>query len=89
VVDTVAGQIHDTGREAYSTKQWGLKPGPGTAQVWVYPNGKDGRVVADIVRLNKGHTEGLEPNVTDTILGLMVQEPGGKIRRGVKARASA
>ncbi len=89
VVDTEAGQVHDTGREAYSTKQWGLKPGPGTAQVWVYPNGRDGRVVADVVRLNKGHTEGLEPKVTETLISLMVQEPGGKIRRGVKARASA
>jgi hypothetical protein len=89
VVDTAGGQVHDTGREAYSSKQWGLKPGPGTAQVWVYPGGRDGRIVADIVRLNKGHTEGLEPNVTDAIIALMLQEPGGKIRRGVKARQSA
>ena len=81
VVDTVAGQIHDTGREAYSTKLWGLKPGPGTARVWVYPGARDGRVIADVVRLDKGHTEGLEPNVTETILQLMMQEPGGKIRK--------
>ena len=81
VVDTVGGQVHDTGREAYSSKQWGLRPGPGTAQVWVYPGGRDGRVVADIVRLNKGHTEGLEPKVVGEIIALMVQEPGGKIRR--------
>lgn len=89
VVDTVGGQVHDTGREAYSSRQWGLKPGPGTAHVWVYPNARDGRVIADVVRLNKGHTEGLEPNIVETILGLMVQDPGGKIRRGVKARESA
>ena len=89
VVDTQAGQIHDTGREAYSTKQWGLKPGPGTAQVWVYPGARDGRVIADVVRQSKGHTEGLEPNITDTLLGLLVQEPGGKIRRGAKAGQSA
>jgi len=80
IVDTVGGQIHDTTRESYSTKGWGLKPGPGTAQVWVYPGAKDGRVIADVVRLNKGHTEGLEPNVTEELIKLMVSAPGGKAK---------
>jgi len=31
------------------------------AQVYVYPDCKDGRIVADVVRIDKGHTEGLEP----------------------------
>ena len=44
------------------------------------PNARDGRVIADIVRLDKGHTEGLEPGITEQILKLMVQEPGGKSR---------
>ncbi len=29
------------------------------------PGCNDGRVVADVIRLGKGHTEGLEPNVTE------------------------
>jgi hypothetical protein len=89
IVDTEAGQIFDTMRDGYSTKEWGLKPGPGTAQIWVYPNGKDGRVVADIVRLNKGHTEGLEPKVTEEIIKLVVSEPGGKVQKAERAKASA
>jgi hypothetical protein len=80
IVDTVGGQIHDITRESYSTKAWGLKPGPGMAQVWVYPGAKDGRVIADVVRLNKGHTEGLEPKVTEELIKLMVSAPGGKVQ---------
>ena len=48
--------------------------------MFVYPNCRDGRVVADVVRLDKGHTEGLEPRVTEAILQLMVAAPGGKVR---------
>jgi hypothetical protein len=46
--------------------------------MWVYPDANDGRVIADVVRLDKGHTEGLEPNITRAILDLMVAAPGGK-----------
>lgn len=80
VIDVEPGQIHDTGREAYSTKEWGLKPGPGTAQAWLYPNARDGRVIADVVRLNKGHTEGLEPRVTNLLVHMIANAPGGKLR---------
>ncbi len=80
IVDTEAGQVWDQRREGNSTKSWGFKPGPGTAQAWVYPDAKDGRVIADVVRLGKGHTEGLEPNVTKELLRLMVSAPGGKAR---------
>ncbi len=38
VVDTEPGQIWDTTREGYSTRAWGLKPAPGTAEVYVYPD---------------------------------------------------
>jgi len=54
----------------------------GTAQVFVYPNCRDGRVVADVVRIDKGHTEGNEPEVTKELVRLMVSARGGKIRRG-------
>jgi pimeloyl-ACP methyl ester carboxylesterase len=89
VVDTQAGQIYDTGRVDISTKEWGLRPGPGTAQVWVYPGARDGRVIADVVRLNKGHTEGLEPNVTEALIELMVSAPGGKVQRAEAAATGA
>jgi hypothetical protein len=47
--------------------------------VLVYPNCTGGRVIADVVRLEKGHTEGLEPIVTEALVKLMVSAPGGKI----------
>jgi pimeloyl-ACP methyl ester carboxylesterase len=89
VVDTEPGQIYDTGRQEFSTKGWGLLPRPGTAEVYVYPNAREGRVVADVVRLDKGHTEGLEPKVTEALIKLMVSASGGKARTANKARASA
>jgi hypothetical protein len=82
VVDTEPGQIHDTGREGKSNPAWGLQARPGTAEVYVYPDARDGRVIADVVRLDKGHTEGLEPNVTETLVRMIVEAPGGKARRG-------
>ncbi len=80
VVDEEAGKIWDSLREGRSNAAWGLEARPGTAQVYVYPDARDGRVIADIVRLDKGHTEGLEPRVMDTILGMIVSAPGGKAR---------
>jgi pimeloyl-ACP methyl ester carboxylesterase len=89
VVDTEAGQIYDTGRADISTQEWGLKPRPGTAQMWVYPGARDGRVIADVVRLNKGHTEGLEPVVTQALLRLLVSAPGGKAQKAMAATANS
>jgi hypothetical protein len=57
-----------------------MKAGPGTAEVFEYLKCKDGRVVADVVRIDKGHTEGLEPKVTEAIVKLMVSAKGGKAR---------
>ena len=56
-------------------------PAPGKALVYQYPNCKDGRVVADVVRGDKGHTEGLEPNVTEALVKLMMSAKGGKIQQ--------
>ncbi|MEX0782908.1 MAG: alpha/beta fold hydrolase [Dehalococcoidia bacterium] len=88
VVDEQPGQIYDTTREGKSTPGWGLLPRPGAAQVYVYPNARDGRVIADVVRLDKGHTEGLEPNVTETLIQMLVAAPGGKARNLVASRHS-
>jgi pimeloyl-ACP methyl ester carboxylesterase len=81
IVDTEPGQVWDTRRDGNSTKGWGFEPRPGRAEVWLYPGARDGRVIADVVRIDKGHTEGLEPNVTEYLVQLMVSAPGGKLRR--------
>jgi len=38
-------------------------------------------MIADVVRLDKGHTEGLEPRITEELIKMMVAAPGGKARR--------
>ena len=80
VADTKAGYVYDTRRQNPPNPAWGRLPRPGTAQVTHYPGCKGERVVADVVRLDKGHTEGLEPNVTEELVKLMVGAPGGKLR---------
>jgi len=32
-----------------------------------------------VVRLDKGHTEGLEPKITEELIKMMVSAPGGKL----------
>jgi hypothetical protein len=81
IVDTKAGYVYDRSRQNPPNPPWGLLPRPGTAQAYVYANCKDGRIVADIVRLEKGHTEGLEPNVTEELVRLMLSASGGKIQQ--------
>jgi len=80
IVDVEPGYVHDGGHQNPATPEWGRLPRPGTAEVFVYPNCDDGRVVADVVRVDKGHTEGVEPNVTRELVRLMVSAKGGKIR---------
>jgi len=82
VTDVEPGYVHDGGRQNPATPEWGRLPRPGIAHVFVYPDCRDGRVVADVVRVDKGHTEGLEPNVTRELVRLMVSARGGKIRNG-------
>jgi hypothetical protein len=54
IVDTKAGYIYDRSRQNPPSPAWGLMPRPGTAQVQVYPDCKDGRVVADVVGWRRG-----------------------------------
>jgi hypothetical protein len=82
VVDTKAGYVFDGTRQNPGSKAWGLRPRPGQADIFAYRKCKDGRVVADVVRLDKGHTEGLEPKVTEEIVKLMLSARGGKIQHG-------
>jgi pimeloyl-ACP methyl ester carboxylesterase len=72
VVDDKAGLVHDGGRQNPASKSWGRLPRPGTAEVFVYPGCRDGKVVADVMRMDKGHTEGLEPRVTEELVKLML-----------------
>jgi hypothetical protein len=72
VVDRKAGYVWDSRSPRTRSTRTGRQPRPGTARVFVYPGCRDGHVVADVVRLDKGHTEGLEPNVTERIIRLML-----------------
>jgi hypothetical protein len=80
IVDTRAGYV--TATDQSRGPGWGRFARPGTAEAYVYPNCRDGKVVADFVRLDKGHTEGLEPNVLEEIVKLMASAGGGKARAG-------
>lgn len=81
IVDTKAGYVYDSTRQNPPNPAWGLPPAPGKAQVFAYPDCKDGRVVADVVRLEKGHTEGLEPKITEELVKLMLAAKGGKLQQ--------
>jgi hypothetical protein len=36
----------------------------------------------DVVRIDKGHTEGLEPKITEELVKLMLSARGGKFQQG-------
>ena len=72
IVDDRPGWVYDTTRQGEPNPAWGRTARPGTAQVFVYPNCQGGKVVADVLRLDKGHTEGLEPRVTEEIIKMML-----------------
>jgi hypothetical protein len=82
IEDTKPGYVYDRTRQDPPTPAWGLLPRPGKAVVFEYPKCKGGRVVADVVRLDKGHTEGLEPAVTEALVKMMLSARGGKIQTG-------
>lgn len=81
IVDTKPGYVYDGTRQNPPNPSWGLLPAPGKAQVNIYPDCKDGMVVADVVRIDKGHTEGLEPKITEELVKLMLSAKGGKIQQ--------
>ncbi len=72
VVDTRPGYVYDSTRQDPGSDAWGRLPRPGTAEVFEYPSCGGGRIVADVVRVGKGHTEGLEPQVTEKLIQLML-----------------
>lgn len=82
IVDAEPGQVHDT--RPFRSAAWGREERPGTAQIYVFPNACDGQVIADVVRLDKGHTEGLEPKIAEELIKMMVAAPGGKLAALIK-----
>jgi len=84
IVDIRKGYV--TGATEGRGASWGREARPGTSEVWAYPGCRDGRIVADVVRLDKGHTEGLEPRVTAALIAMMAGAPGGKLANGNHAK---
>lgn len=82
VVDSEAGYVHDSGHQNPASREWGRLPRGGVSQIFEYPDCDGGRVVADVVRIDKGHTEGLEPRIVEAIVAMMAAADGGKIRAG-------
>ena len=80
IVDTRAGYV--TATDQSRGPAWGRDARPGTAEVYTYPDCQGGKLVADVLRLDKGHTEGLEPNITEALIKMMIRAPGGKANRG-------
>jgi hypothetical protein len=79
VADTKAGYVYDSSQLNNMRPGWGLLPGGGTAEIYEFPKCKDGRIVLDVARINKGHTEGYEPNVTEYLVKTMATAKGGKL----------
>ena len=79
IVDATKGYV--TGAAPGRGASWGREARPGTAEVFVYPKCKGKKVVADVLRMDKGHTEGLEPKVTESLVAMMASAPGGKAKR--------
>ena len=81
IVDVKGGYVWDASRQP-GNDAWGHEPKGGTAKVIRFPGCQQGRVVADVVRLKKGHTEGVEPKITEELVKLMVSAKGGKLAGG-------
>jgi hypothetical protein len=77
VIDDRKGYV--TGAAPGRGPAWGREARPGRSLVYVYPGCQGGKVVADVLRLDKGHTEGLEPRVTELLIQMMADAPGGKL----------
>jgi hypothetical protein len=79
VVDEKRGYV--TASDQSRGPSWGTTARPGTAQVYEFSGCKDGRIVVDVIRMNKGHTEGLEPKITEDLVKYMLAAKGGKLQK--------
>jgi hypothetical protein len=72
VVDAKAGYVASVRSPLTRGPVAGRHARPGRAHIYVYPHCPNGRIVADVIRVDKGHNEGLEPKVTEEIVRLML-----------------
>jgi hypothetical protein len=79
IADTKPGYVWDPFHQNPGSDSWGHRPRPGSAEILEYPGCNDGRVVAHVIRLGKGHTECLESNITEGLIQLMLSAWRGKI----------
>ncbi len=79
ILDVQKGYL--TGATPGRPASWGRDARPGTAQVYEYPSCDSHRIVFDVLRMDKGHTEGLEPKVTEALVRMMASAPGGKLKK--------
>jgi pimeloyl-ACP methyl ester carboxylesterase len=70
VIDAKAGYVSNL-RLHYGPIA-GRRPRPGRARVYTYPDCRGGRIVADVIRADKRHNEGYEPNVAEEIVKMML-----------------
>jgi pimeloyl-ACP methyl ester carboxylesterase len=82
ITDIIPGYVYDGSTIRELRPAWGLMPAGGKAQIFTFPDCKDGRVVADVTRLEKGHTEGYEPKITEELIKMMLSAKGGKLQNG-------
>lgn len=80
IVDTRGGYVYDSATDTRPNPRRGGRPAPGSAEVYQFPGCRDDRVVATVIRMSKGHAEGLEPRVTEELIRMMVEARGGKFR---------
>ncbi|HWZ30750.1 MAG TPA: alpha/beta hydrolase [Bryobacteraceae bacterium] len=78
VVDSKAGYVYDGRPQTNPSDGWGRLPRPGTTDVYEYSHCRGGRIVMDVVRESKGHTEGLEPHITEELIKLMLSAKAQK-----------
>jgi len=81
IVDEQAGHAPPPGFENDANPVWSYDGAPGCAQVYDFPETAGGRLVADIVRVSKGHLQSVEPRLTEEIVAMIVDAPGGRSPR--------
>ncbi len=75
-------RVIDPRSDSVVVLSYGTHHGCGVDELLGRPRCKDGRIVAtDVVRLEKGHIEGLEPSVTEHLVLLIVSVKGGDTRK--------
>jgi hypothetical protein len=78
VTDSDLGYV--TSEDPHDTVRRSRAEVPHTAKILVYPECKKGKLVADVLRLDRDHGDGLGPHVTEAIIELITSAPDGKAK---------